>query len=194
VGGVVNAIGRSPGDKSTLWAATTTGRVFVSKNADDVSNLPGADGSDVTYTRIDSTSAAAPNRVPTYIYVDPKNTNRAWISYSGYSARTPTTPGHIFEVRFNPNSGTATFTSIDGSLGDMPITSVVRDDPTGDFYASNDFGVLRLPKGSSTWQSAGTGMPMVEVCAVAISTKGRRLYAATHGRGGYVLQLPEDEH
>jgi hypothetical protein len=194
VGGVVNAIGRSPGDKSTLWAATTTGRVFVSKNADDVSNVPGADGSDVTYTRIDSTSAAAPNRVPTYIYVDPKNTNRAWISYSGYSARTPTTPGHIFEVRFNPNSGTATFTSIDGSLGDMPITSVVRDDPTGDFYASNDFGVLRLPKGSSTWQSAGTGMPMVEVCAVAISTKGRRLYAATHGRGGYVLQLPEDEH
>ena len=192
VGGVVNAIGRSPGDKSTLWAATTTGRVFVSKNADDVSNVPGADGSDVTYTRIDSTSAAAPNRVPTYIYVDPRNPNRAWISYSGYSARTPTTPGHIFEVRFNPNSGTATFTSIDGSLGDMPITSVVRDDPTGDFYASNDFGVLRLPKGSSTWQSAGTGMPMVEVCAVAISTKGRRLYAATHGRGGYVLQLPED--
>src|SRR5438445_1082751 len=113
VGGVVNAIGRSPGDKSTLWAATTTGRVFVSKNADDVSNVPGADGSDVTYTRIDSTSAAAPNRVPTYIYVDAKNPNRAWISYSGYSARTPTTPGHIFEVRFNPNSGTATFTSID---------------------------------------------------------------------------------
>jgi hypothetical protein len=189
-GGVVNAIGRAPSDKSTLWAATTTGRVFVSKNADDVSKVPGADGSDVTYTRIDSTSTAAPNRVPTFIYVDARDANHAWISYSGYSARTPATPGHIFEVRFDPDSGTATFTSIDGSLGDMPITSIVRDDPTGDFYASNDFGVLRLPRGSSNWQTAGTGMPMVEVCALAISTKGRVLYAATHGRGGYSLPLP----
>jgi len=189
-GGVVAAIGRAPSDKSTMWAATTTGRVFISKNADDVSNVAGADGSGVTYTRLDSTSAAAPNRVPTSIYVDAKNPNHAWISYSGYSARTPATPGHIFSVVFDPNAGTATFTSIDGSIGDMPINSVVRDDPTGDLYASNDFGVLRLPKGSSTWQTAGTGMPNVEVSALTISTKGRVLYAATHGRGGYALQLP----
>ena len=190
-GGVVNAIGRAPSDTSTLWAATTTGRVFVSKNADDVSGVPGADGSNVTYTRIDSLSANAPNRVPTFIYVDANNPNHAWISYSGYSARTPATPGHVFEVTFDPVAGTATFTSIDGTLGDMPVNSVVRDDPTGDLYASTDFGVVRLPRGSALWQTVGKGMPNVEVSALAISTSARRLYAATHGRGGYVLRLPE---
>ncbi len=190
-GGVVNAIGRAPSDTATLWAATTAGRVFVSKNADDVSGVPGADGSNVTYTRIDSLSANAPNRVPTSIYVDANNPNHAWISYSGYSARTPATPGHVFEVTFDPVAGTATFTSIDGSLGDMPVTSIVRDDPTGDLYASIDFGVLRLPNGTALWQTVYKGMPRVEVAALAISTASRRLYAATHGRGGYVLHLPE---
>jgi len=57
-GGVVAAIGRAPSDKSTMWAATTTD-VFYIQERDDVSNVAGADGSGVTYTRLDSTSAAA---------------------------------------------------------------------------------------------------------------------------------------
>jgi len=35
-------------------------------------------------------------------------------------------------------------------------------------------------------------MPKVEVPGLSISTSARVLYAATHGRGAYVLQLPED--
>jgi hypothetical protein len=192
-GGVVAAITRAPSDTGTLWAATTVGRVFVSKNADSVSNVPGADGSSVTYTRIDSLDANAPGRFVSGIYVDPKNPNHAWISYSGYSARTPTTPGHVFDVVFDPVAGTATWTSLDGSLGDIPVTALVRDDRTGDLYAANDFGVLRLPSGSSTWQTAAKGLPKVEVPGLSISTSARVLYAATHGRGAYVLRLPEEE-
>jgi hypothetical protein len=192
-GGVVAAITRAPSDTGTLWAATTVGRVFVSKNADSVSNVPGADGSSVTYTRIDSLDANAPGRFVSGIYVDPKNPNHAWISYSGYSARTPTTPGHVFDVVFDPLAGTATWTSLDGSLGDIPLTALVRDDRTGDLYAANDFGVLRLPSGSSTWQTAAKGLPKVEVPGLSISTSARVLYAATHGRGAYVLRLPEEE-
>lgn len=190
-GGVVGAVARAPSDNGTLWAATTTGRVFVSKNADNVSKVAGADGSNVTYTRIDSLSANAPNRVITKIYVDATNPNHAWISYSGYSARTPATPGHVFDVRFDPIAGTASFTSIEGNMGDMPVTSIVRDDATGDLYASNDFGVLRLPMGSAVWQNAASELPKVEVSDLSISVSGRVLYAATHGRGAYVLDLPE---
>jgi hypothetical protein len=190
-GGVVSFVARAPGDTATLWAATTTGRVFVSKNADSVSAVPGADGSAVTYTRIDSLSANSPNRFVSSIYVDAHNPNHAWISYSGYSARTPATPGHVFEVTFDPASGTATWNSIDANLGDLPVTSIVRDDPTGDLYSATDFGVLRLPGGTSAWQSSADGMPQVEVSALSISTSGRVLYAASHGRGAYVLNLPE---
>jgi hypothetical protein len=50
--------------------------------------------------------------------------------------------------------------------------------------------VLRLPRGTSVWQNAADGMPQVEVSALSISTGARVLYAATHGRGAYVLNLP----
>jgi hypothetical protein len=188
-GGVVAAITRAPSDKSTLWAATTVGRVFVSKNADAVSSTPGADGSSVTYTRIDSLDVNSPGRFVSGIYVDPHNPNHAWISYSGYSARTPAQPGHVFDVVFDPGAGTAVWTSLDGSMGDIPVTSLVRDDRSGDLYAANDFGVLRLPRGSTMWQTAATGLPKAEIPALSISTSARLLYAATHGRGAYVLQL-----
>ena len=191
-GGTVAAIARSTRDTGTLWAATSVGRVFISNNADAVSDVAGADASSVTYTRLDSLDPNSPGRFVSGISVDPVNPNHAWISYSGYSARTPSQPGHVFDVLYDPVAGTAVWTSLDGSLGDIPITSLARDDETGDLYAANDFGVLRLPEGSSTWQTAAPGLPQAEIPALTISTKARVLYAATHGRGAYVLQLPED--
>ena len=108
------------------------------------------------------------------------------------SARTPAQPGHVFDVTYDPVAGTAVWTSLEGSLGDIPITALVRDDATGDLYAANDFGVLRLPRGNTVWQTAARGLPKAEIPALSISTSARVLYAATHGRGAYVLPLPED--
>jgi hypothetical protein len=187
-GGDVVAVERAPRDTSTLWAATATGRVFVSKNAD-------ADpASSVSFTRLDSLASNDPNRFVSSIYVDPANPNHAWVSYTGFSAATPGTPGHVFEVTYNPGAGTATWTSLDGSgagaLGDIPITDLVRDDPTGDLYAGTDYGVLRLASGSSSWTLAASGMPNVEVAGLTIVPSKRKLYAATHGLAAWSLNLP----
>ena len=67
---------------------------------------------------------------------------------------------------------------------------LVRDDVTGDLYAASDFGVMRLPSNSTTWVVAGTGLPMVEVPGLTIVPSERLLYAATHGRSAWLLQLP----
>ena len=175
-------------DTSTIWAATGTGRVFVSKNGD-------AAAGSVTWTRIDTLATNDPNRFVSSIYVDPADANHAWISYSGYNANTPTTPGHVFEVRYNPVAGTATWTNLDGGtgpMGDLPTTDLVRDDVTGDLYASTDFGVMMLPggNGAGSWVSAGEGLPNVEVAGLTIVPGARKLYAATHGRSAWVLTLP----
>src|SRR6266540_2579551 len=186
-GGDVVAVERAPSNTSTLWAATTTGRVFVSQNAD-------ADpASAVSFTRIDSLAANDPNRFVSSIYVDPANANHAWLSYSGFSSATPATPGHVFEVTYNPGAGTATWASLDGSsggpLGDIPITDLVRDNPTGDLYAASDYGVMRLASGSSTWTLAAPGMPKIEVAGLTIIPAKRVLYAATHGMAAWKLNL-----
>jgi hypothetical protein len=184
-GGFVAALRRAPSNTGTMWVATNPGRVFISTNAD-------APAGSVSYTRLDTlpSATADPNRFVSGIYVDPANPNHAWISYSGYNVNTPSLPGHVFEVTYNPVTPDATWTDISHNLPDFPITGIVRDDVTGDLYAASDFGVMMLPSGSTTWTVAGTGLPMVEVAGLTIVPSARVLYAATHGRSAWKLTLP----
>ncbi|TMF41364.1 MAG: hypothetical protein E6I32_20595 [Chloroflexi bacterium] len=180
-GGFVVALTRAPSAENVLWTATRLGRLFISTNAD-------APAASVAFTRIDT--AAQPNRFISGIAIDPANPYHAFVTYSGYNAYTPTTPGHVFDVTFDPASGKATWKDISYNLGDAPITGIASDGSRGDLYIATDFGVSLLPSGASTWSDAAPGLPMVAVYSLTISTSGRVLYAATHGRGAWRLNLP----
>jgi hypothetical protein len=179
----VVAIARAASDQNVMWAATRRGRLFVSTNAQ-------APAAAVHYARIDT--PATPGRFVSNIVVDPRDANHAWVSYSGYNAFTPTTPGHVFDVHFNPGTGTASFTDLSYNLGDQPITAIARDNQTGNLYAATDFGVLELRSGKTVWRQAASGLPPVAVYSLALSTEGRVLYAGTHGRAIYKLDLSGD--
>jgi len=181
-GGAVSWIARAPQNTGGMWAATSTGRVFITDNAND-------SAVSVVWNRVDPATVNSPNRFVTQIYVDPTNAHHAWIGYSGYNSNTPTQPGHVFEVTWS-GAGNATFVDRSYNLPDFPITGVVRDDVTGDLYASSDFGVMKLTNGGSSWVAAGTGLPMVEVSGLTIVSSARILYAATHGRSAWSMQLP----
>ena len=72
---------------------------------------------------------------------------------------------------------------------DFPATGIAADS-NGDLYVSNDFGVMRLANGATSWAVAGAGLPMVEVAGLTIVPSARKLYAATHGRSAWQLTLP----
>jgi len=178
-GGAVAWIARTPQNTGTMWVATSTGRVFVTDNANAAANQ-------VHWTRLDTGASNSPTRAISAIYVDPANPDRAWISYNGYNINNPSQPGHVFEV---VRSGTtATWTDRSYNLADLPATALVRDDPTGDLYVGTDFGVMRLADGTTTWTMTG-GMPVAEIAGLTIVPSSRVLYAATHGFGGWVLDL-----
>jgi hypothetical protein len=205
-GGSLSWIARVSADHGTLWAATSAGRIFVTHNAD------ASDPSTVTWLRIDSsTSGNSPTRFPSGITVDPSNVNHAWISYSGYNAVTPTTPGHVFFVTNTGTAGTGVFTNLNvesGSSayptpfsdGDLPVSDIVRDDATHTLYASTDFGVLRGDNDGASWHVT-VGMPRYEVMHLEIQPSSRVptcvgkgpckrvLYAATHSRGIWKMDL-----
>jgi len=178
-GGAVAWIARTPQNIGTMWVATSTGRVFVTDNANASANL-------VHWTRLDAGAANSPTRAISGIYVDPANPDRAWISYNGYNINNPTQPGHVFEVV--RSGSTATWTDRSYDLADLPATALVRDDLTGDLYVGTDFGVLRLASAATSWTLTG-GMPAAEVAGLTIVPSSRVLYAATHGFGGWVLDL-----
>jgi len=179
-GEYVVATSRASSNTGTLWAGTRNGRLFLAENADA---LPAA----VDFTRIDTPST--PGRFVAGIAVDPNDPNHAWVSYSGYSRYTPASPGHVFEVSYDPSSQTATFTDRTYDLGDQPVTGIAFDAATGDVYAATDFGVARLPDGATKWQNAAPGLPRVAVYGITLSQEGHLLFAATHGRGAYSLRL-----
>lgn len=182
-GGNVGWVARTSSDNSTLWASTTTGRLWISHNAN------AADPAAVTYTRLDTLAANSPGRAISSIFVDPTNSNHAWVSYLGYNGSTTATPGHIFSVTYDPGAGTATWTSLDNNFGDQPANGVVEN-TNGDLYAATDFGVMKLSNGSSTWAPAANGLPVVTVAGLTINPSAHQLLAATHGRGAYQLTLP----
>jgi hypothetical protein len=182
-GSTISALARGK-DGGTMWAATGSGRVLVSRNA------IAANPASVTFTRVDTVSQ--PGRAVSSIFVDPTNPNHAIVTFSGYEANTPTTPGHVFDVVFDPTSGAATWTNISYDLGDQPIDDAVLDAATGDVYVSTDFGVDRLRNGSNTWVQAADGLPKAAVSGLTIANSkngDRLLYAATHGRSAWRIRL-----
>jgi hypothetical protein len=193
--GFVVEIQRSPYDSNTIWAATTNGRLFVSRNVNSV------DPASVQWCRLDN--RAVPYSPPRFItsIVPTENPRRVFVSYNGYNSNTRDQRGHVFEVTFSDDcSGPVSWRDLaveQGSddhsdiAGDIPITDLVRDDYTGDLYASTDFGVLRgqpaAPLGAVgsayAWARVGTGFPFVETPGLTIDPCERELFAATHGRG-----------
>jgi hypothetical protein len=180
-GGIIVSAERTPADAGTLWAATSFGRLFVSKNAD-------AAGPAVTFQRIDT--LAVPNRFVTRIVVDRVDPNTAYISYSGFNALTPSTAGHVFKAVYNPSSQQASFTNLDKDLGDLPINTMAVDDGRGDIYVGTDYGPLVLLNGATSWQAAGLGFPEVLMVDLKFVSSQRLLIAATHGLGIFYLNLP----
>jgi hypothetical protein len=205
-GGSISWLARNRADHGTLWAATSAGRIFVTHNGD------ASDPAAVTWTRVDnSISGGSPTRYPSSIYPDPSNANHAWISYSGYNAITPSTPGHVFSVTSGGTAGDGVFTNLNvesGSSayptpfsdGDLPVADIVRDDATHTLYAATDFGVLRGDNDGASWHVTD-GMPRYEVMHLAIQPSSREatcsgrgkckpvLYAATHSQGIWQLKL-----
>ena len=72
----------------------------------------------------------------------------------------------------------------------MPVLDVAYDPVAGDVWLATDFGVARRPFGQTGWKDAAEGMPLVAVYGLALDPVGRTIYAATHGRGVFQVDLP----
>lgn len=180
-GSYVVAIQRAPAAGTPLWVGTRRGRLFVSMNAD------AADPTTVMFSRIDT--AAQPTRFISGIAVDPKNPLRAFVSFAGYNAYTPTTTGHVFEVTYDPGSHTATWVDRSANIGDQPVTGVAYDSVRDRVYAATDFGVIVRQPDSGKWVPVASGLPPVAVYGITLDAKSGLLYAATHGRGIWSISL-----
>jgi ligand-binding sensor domain-containing protein len=76
-----------------------------------------------------------------------------------------------------------------GPVGDEPINTMALDEQTHRLYVGTDFGVLVSVGRSGVWRPAAAGLPTAAVSGLTLDSKNRVLYAATHGRAIWSIQL-----
>ena len=159
-----------------VWAGTSDGNVQVTT---DAGKLAAATWRNVT-------KAPLPNRFVTDIGLDPNEQRRAVVTYSGFNANTPATPGKVFLT----NDQGGTWTDISGDLPDTPANSIAIDpNQANTYYLGTDIGVFQTTNGGVNWTRLGTGLPRIAIFTVRYHAATKNLVIATHGRGIWRLAL-----
>jgi len=82
------------------------------------------------------------------------------------------------------------WTAISGNLPDAPVNDLVVDPLLpGTLYAGTDLGVFVTRNLGQTWTALGGYMPVQPVWDLELHHGTRRLYAFTHGRSAWMLDL-----
>jgi hypothetical protein len=108
-------------------------------------------------------------------------------------------PGSVRVIKAsiaNPSDpwSTATFTSKQIGLPDLPVTRVYfdpRDASRGTIYAATHVGIYRSTDGGASWAPYGNGLPTVRVNDIYMPPDGGFIRIATYGRG--IWELPQVE-
>jgi hypothetical protein len=123
-----------------------------------------------------------PSELALDVAVESKRSARAYVVFRGVRH------GHVFATT---NTG-AFWTDISGNLPDAPASSIALDEATSPptIFVASDVGVFVSTTRGRSWRRYGRNLPNAVVLDVSVDPKGRRLVAATHGRGAFVAPLP----
>jgi PKD repeat protein len=119
---------------------------------------------------------------PTYITINPTNSNHAWVTLSGYAGG-----NKVYET---VNGGTS-WTNITANLPNLPVNCLIYQVGSNDrLYVGMDVGVYYKDGSSNSWTLYNSGLPNVPVKELAISPAApTKLRAATYGRGVYEVDV-----
>jgi uncharacterized repeat protein (TIGR01451 family) len=177
---VISAVGVADGGDA-VYTGSDDGKVFVNPHA-VTEPVPSPTNANAGWQ--DITQSNLPNRPVSQIAVDRSNWRTAYLSYAGFSAATPTAPGHVFKT----TDGGQHWADISNGLPDLPTNSVVLDPAfPNTLYAGTDAGVFVTTNGGGAWSRLGSGDPTVSSWQLDFDASHRLLINGTHGRGAYSL-------
>lgn len=173
--GRTSALATASGDSDTMLVGTEEGTIHRQANAtgaDAATEWPGS----------------RPRRgFVSSVAFDPSDPTIAYATYAGFGGE------HVWRS----TDGGSSWSAIDGkdadSIPNAPVHSIAVDPTDGDrLYLGTDLGVLVSIDGGATWAVENTGFAraVTETLAIATTSDGTRyLYAFTHGRGAWRVEL-----
>jgi len=167
--GTITTVAISAADSTLYLAGTDNGRVWRSQDA-------GGTWQEIT--------AGLPALYVTRVVADPADADLIYVSHSGFGQ-----DFHEPRVHRSTDRGT-TWQSISGNLPDAPVNDLVVDPARpGTLYAGTDLGVFETRNLGGTWVPLGGAMPIQPVWDLELHQASRGLYAFTHGRSVWRLDL-----
>ena len=168
-GGALTSIAVAPSDSNTVYAGSSDSKVQVTTNA-------GA-GTGAVWT---DRSAGLPTLFVTKIAADPGTSTTAYVTFSGFNN------SHVLKT----TNGGVTWTDISGDLPNIPVNDIVVEPSLANtLYIATDLGMFYTSTGGSHWATLGSGLPNVAVYGLAVHRSSHTLWAATHGRSMWSLNL-----
>ncbi|NNM21912.1 MAG: hypothetical protein HKO54_00035, partial [Flavobacteriaceae bacterium] len=123
-------------------------------------------------------SASLPNRWVTKVKPSPLDTDKVFVTLSGY--RYGEDDGHVY---YSTDRGDS-WIDITGNLPDIPVNDIEEIDLMGIFLAT-DIGVLWTESEGQDWIPFNSNMPSVVVTDLVVVDPF--IYAATYGRSAYKM-------
>jgi hypothetical protein len=172
-GDSITTIAVAPNDSRTIYVGTHFSGIQATNSLGSAWNPPGT---------------GLPVRFVTQIAVDPRVPTKAYAAFSGFSSCGACDQlGHIFQT----TTGGSSWANITGNLPDIPVNDLAVDPViNATLYAATDIGVFSTSDGGNTWSPLVSGLPRAAVLGLRLDQQSRVLWAATHGRGMWALQLP----
>lgn len=182
-GRTATAVAASGGKVYAAWCGPCNNQGFARGIAVGNADGTGWHQIDLPATGADGT---VPNRYLAGFAIDPRNADHVYLAVNGFSRHWTEGPGagvgHVFES----TDGGTTWKDISSNMPDVPSDSLVAL-PGGGLVLATDLGVIYRAPGSTGWKRVGH-LPAVAVLQIRTGPDGR-LYAATHGRGIFSIDL-----
>ena len=168
---VITAIAVAPNNGNRIYVGYYDGQIFVTDSACASSGC---------WTAIGGAARGLPTTVVTRIAVDPNHADTAYATFSGFGAG-----AHVFKTI---NRGVS-WSAVGSGLPSIP-TNTITIENSSTLWVGTDDGVYKSTTSGGNWTRFGNGLPRVPVYEISIDATRGRLYAATHGRGVFILTSP----
>jgi len=181
----INQIHYSVSDPTVAMAATNDGNVQY------VFGLGGTGAA--TPVNVTAGNAVLPNRPIMDVATDPQDPLVGYAAAGGFSANTPATPGHVFQVTCAAQCASFTWLDKSGNLPDIPANAVIANPHIPkQVFVGMDWGLYYtddITAATPVWQRF-EGLPHVMVWSLSIDRGFTTLAAFTRSRGAWAWPLP----
>jgi hypothetical protein len=203
------ALNLAPNNPKAAAAGTAEGKLWWSETiytgtgctqaAANTASFVCTPNTSAVWRDVDSTNSVLPNRAILGTAFDPADHTRIYAAVGGFDTNTPTTPGHVFELKWNGSAWTRLNKT--GNLPDVPASGIaVNPHNRKQVFLGTHFGFYYtddIDAAVPVWTRYQWGLPNTVIQYLTIDRGpaatpylGTTLMAFTYGRGVFAIKLP----